>query len=114
MSGPGNTSPVGSMGRAAEATRLVNHALQWEPYGGGDEYILPEFGIPPQTYYRRILRLLQSVHAPRLEAIDRQKIVAICLRKLGIPDATPGAEIRIGALSYDTLNADRRASKDQP
>lgn len=73
-------------GRSSEIARLVDFALQWETYGGGDEYILPEFGIQPPTFYRRLLSLLQSVHAPRLEPTERQRIVTLCLGKLGLPE----------------------------
>ncbi|MCZ4587609.1 DUF3263 domain-containing protein [Rhodococcus opacus] len=65
--------------------RFVDFALQWVSYGGGDEYILPEFGVQPSTYYRRLLSLLQSVEAPRLEPADRHRLVTMCLCKLGVP-----------------------------
>ena len=76
------TPATASDRRGAEIARFVDFGLAWESYGGGDEYILPEFGIQSQAYYRRMLGLLQSVPAPRLEPDDRQRLVTMCLRKL--------------------------------
>ncbi|GAF43612.1 hypothetical protein RW1_009_00360 [Rhodococcus wratislaviensis NBRC 100605] len=75
---PGVTGSAGS----PDDARLVKFALWWEPFGGGDEYIFPEFGVDPVAYYRRLLNLLQSARAPRLERGDRQRLVALCAHKL--------------------------------
>ncbi|PBC47184.1 hypothetical protein CJ177_43465 [Rhodococcus sp. ACPA1] len=77
------TSRVSSV--SSDDARLVDFALRWAEYGGVDEYILPEFGIQPATYYRRLLRLLQPVLTPRLESSDRARLVTLCRSKLGYP-----------------------------
>ena len=42
-----------------ERDRMLAFALQWMPYGGGDaEDIMVAFGIPPETYFRRLRHLL--------------------------------------------------------
>ncbi len=33
------------------ADDLIKFVVKWEPFGGGDEYILPEFGIVPAVFY---------------------------------------------------------------
>lgn len=38
---------------------MLAFALQWMPYGGGDaEDIMVAFGIPPETYFRRLRQVL--------------------------------------------------------
>nr|WP_241962144.1 DUF3263 domain-containing protein [Rhodococcus opacus] len=37
---------------------ILNFAVRWAPFGGGDEHIFPEFGIYPNVFYRRLRRLL--------------------------------------------------------
>lgn len=39
---------------------LLAHALRWCNYGGGDEHIFPYFGLTPETFYRRVLNLLDG------------------------------------------------------
>jgi hypothetical protein len=43
---------------------LVEFAVRWCPYGGGDEHILPEFGISPGEFYRRVLTTLDTQPTP--------------------------------------------------
>jgi hypothetical protein len=62
--------------------RIIDFALQWARFGGGDEYILPEFGVQPAEYYRRMLVVLQAGRAPRMDAAERQLLVALCVNKL--------------------------------
>jgi len=79
--------------------RLVEFALRWAPIVAVndytlpdfDEYILPEFGLQPTVYYRRLLTLLLTPPCPRLDPSDRQRIIALCQHKLdasrpAIPD----------------------------
>ena len=66
----------------SDAVRMVDFAAQWVAFDGGDEYILPEFGVDPTTYYRRVLTILQTPPSPPLDPEDRQRIVERCQRKL--------------------------------
>ena len=83
------TSSPRSKSRAAEIVRYIDFALQWANYGEGEEYILPEFGIQPRTYYLRLLRLLQTGHAPHLGSTDRAQLVDLCKTKLGNSNTPP-------------------------
>lgn len=77
---------------------LIDFALRWEPFGGGDEFILPEFGIAPVVFYRRLLRILASttteLTAPqrrRIAELCRSKLVRACAAKGSVADASSGA-----------------------
>ncbi|MCJ0949979.1 hypothetical protein MTX37_29075 [Rhodococcus sp. ARC_M8] len=66
-----------------EDERLINYALRWAPYGGGDEDILPEFGLSPAIYYRRLRSLLQVVDHSRLNVDNLQLLIDLCESKIG-------------------------------
>jgi hypothetical protein len=75
--------------RTSDDHRLVEFALRWTPivalnddFPDFDEYILPEFGLQPTMYYRRLLTLLLTPPCPRLDPSDRQHIIALCQHKL--------------------------------
>ncbi len=36
---------------------MLAFARTWQPYGGNDDQILPEFGISEPTFYQRVLAL---------------------------------------------------------
>ncbi|OPX05632.1 hypothetical protein B1964_29335 [Gordonia sp. i37] len=56
---------------------MVRFAVQWAPFGGGDEYIFPAFGLVPEQFYRRVLRAVQSGHTDRDDFLQ-----GFCKRKL--------------------------------
>lgn len=49
----------------AEYGRMLSFVARWAPFDHGDEYILPEFGIAPSTFYRRVLAFVQKHHPRR-------------------------------------------------
>lgn len=56
---PPETSPLDR-----NARDMIAFAAKWEPFVGGDEYILPEFGVQPGEFYRRLAHLLTDDRAP--------------------------------------------------
>ncbi|AWH00628.1 DUF3263 domain-containing protein [Rhodococcus ruber] len=62
---------------------LLDFAVQWAPYGGGDEHILPEFGLVPTDFYHRLRCLLDA--QPKIDAGTRRRLKNLCTRKLGYP-----------------------------
>ena len=65
----------------AGARDIVGFALQWAPFDSGDEYILPQFGIVPQTFYRRLAEILRDSHT-RLDHSVRETLTALCRDKI--------------------------------
>lgn len=70
---------------------MLGFAVRWAPFGGGDELILPEFGIYPHVFYRRLQRLLarntdlnHSVRC-RLDELCTVKLVTPSRRKRSKP-----------------------------
>ncbi|MFE5700324.1 DUF3263 domain-containing protein [Rhodococcus koreensis] len=61
---------------------LLAFTLRWLPYGGGDEFILPHFGIGPSLFYRRVLAALRPVRDHRLSPEERGRLTDFCLRKI--------------------------------
>ena len=60
---------------------MLTFALRWLPYGGGDEHLLPEFGLNPPAFYRR----LQEMLAKRFTGVDfetRRQLLEHCAVKL--------------------------------
>lgn len=59
-----------------ERDRMLAFALQWMPYGGGDaEDIMVSFGIPPETYFRRLRHLLAE--PGQLTGLDARTVDAL-------------------------------------
>lgn len=59
---------------------MLDFAVKWAPFGGGDELILPEFGIFPTVFYRRLQRVLH-----RHTTVDdrvRRRLDDLCRAKL--------------------------------
>ncbi|KXX58912.1 hypothetical protein [Rhodococcus sp. LB1] len=63
-----------------EELAMLDFAVKWAPFGGGDEHILPEFGIFPAVFYRRLQRLL--THHPTLNDTVRRRLDELCTLKL--------------------------------
>ncbi|UZG59909.1 hypothetical protein [Rhodococcus opacus] len=61
---------------------MIAFALKWLPYGGGDEHILPEFGVVPVEFYRRLVQLMNTVGATHVELGTRRQLVELCSLKL--------------------------------
>ena len=59
---------------------MLDFAVKWAPFGGGDEHILPEFGVLPAVFYRRLQRLL--THHPTLNDSLRLRLDELCTLKL--------------------------------
>ncbi|KXF53468.1 hypothetical protein AXA44_08390 [Rhodococcus sp. SC4] len=65
-----------------EEEAMVVFALRWAPYGGGDEHILPQFGLLPAVYYRRLQRLLTSKILERIGYGTKRSLLELCAVKL--------------------------------
>ncbi|WP_241962119.1 hypothetical protein [Rhodococcus opacus] len=61
---------------------LLDFALRWSAYGGGDYYIFTEFGIPPKIFYQRVLWMVEKRLASGLDLTMRQQLREHCLAKL--------------------------------
>ncbi|MFC9841669.1 hypothetical protein ACFVKB_49275 [Rhodococcus sp. NPDC127530] len=67
---------------------MLDFAVKWAPFGGGDEHILPEFGVLPTVFYRRLHRLL--THHPTVNDSVRRRLDELCTLKLApIADRHP-------------------------
>lgn len=63
-----------------EELAMLDFAVKWAPFGGGDEHILPEFGVFPNVFYRRLQRLLR--HHPTVNDSVRLRLDELCAAKL--------------------------------
>jgi len=69
-------------GVTREERAMLTFAVQWAPLGAGDEFILPEFGITPGTFYHR-LRAILFTTGPRLRPRTTQHLQHLCATKVG-------------------------------
>ncbi|MBV6760262.1 DUF3263 domain-containing protein [Rhodococcus opacus] len=71
-------------------TEILAFAVKWAPYAGGDEQVLPTFGLSVEEYYRRLLQLLDS---PAARSVDSSTITRIrhqCMQRLATtPERAP-------------------------
>lgn len=67
---------------------MVRFALKWLPYGGGDEHILPEFGLMPDEFYRRLSQLMDTICTPHLDPGSRRRLSEFSSLKLARPVLT--------------------------
>ena len=65
-----------------EEQELIDFATRWLPFGGGDEYILPQFGVTPYTFYLRLHTLLQSRPTIGLRPAAKRQLAEACAVKL--------------------------------
>lgn len=65
-----------------EDQECIDFATKWLPFGGGDEYILPEFGIAPYTFYLRLNALLHSPAVIGLGLSTKLELSQACRAKL--------------------------------
>jgi len=60
---------------------MIDFVLRWSPSHDGDEYILPEFGLTPEVFYRRVLAL-STVCSGEIDDTTSSLVRNICLAKL--------------------------------
>ena len=62
---------------------ILTFARSWYGYGGGSaEDIYVEFGLHPKTYFERLKALLDSPAAADIDESTRERIRAVCARRL--------------------------------
>jgi hypothetical protein len=61
---------------------MLAFATKWLPYGGGDEHIFPEFGLPPRVFYRRVLALVTTTLVNDVDFETRTHLRDFCSLKL--------------------------------
>ena len=59
---------------------MLDFAIKWAPFGGGDEHILPEFGVHSRVFYQRLQVLL--AHYPAVNDSVRHRLAQSCTLKL--------------------------------
>ena len=62
--------------------RQLQFLSRWMPYGGCDEEILPEFGLTPKEFYRRLAQLLDK-GVLAMDFTLRQRLREFCHVKIG-------------------------------
>ena len=62
---------------------MLTFAVQWAPFGGGDEFLLPEFGIILGTFCHRLRAILFSTAGQRLGPRTTQQLLNLCATKVG-------------------------------
>lgn len=65
----------------AAAREVLRFLTRWAPFGGGDEEILPTFGITPTTFYSRA-RVFLGQFPYLIPGHDTEALAAYCTRKL--------------------------------
>lgn len=65
-----------------EGRAMLEFATKWYRYGGGDEYILPEFGLVPAEFYRRLLGMVTTTPIDEMDLAMRNDLREFCLLKL--------------------------------
>jgi len=71
-----------------EEYEMIDFASRWISYDGGDELILPEFGVHPAVFYSRLSVLLER---PEFEGASRLR--ALCRRKLSSRAPAAGRKV---------------------
>ncbi|KOS53215.1 hypothetical protein [Rhodococcus rhodochrous] len=61
---------------------LLAFAAKWSPFGGGDEHILPEFGLTPAIFYQRVLDLVTKTPTNDVDFATRNHLQKFCSLKL--------------------------------
>lgn len=66
---------------------ILAFGRSWHGYGGGsDEDIYVQFGLPARSYFERLARLLDGPVASTIDGDTREKMRAVCTRRLSLPD----------------------------
>nr|WP_206024149.1 DUF3263 domain-containing protein [Rhodococcus sp. 14C212] len=61
---------------------MLAFAAKWSPFGGGDEYILPEFGLTPAIFYQRVLDLVTNTPTNDVDFATRNRLQKFCALEL--------------------------------
>lgn len=61
---------------------MVTFATRWAPFDAELEYILPEFGLAPADFYRRLLQLAETSSTIGLHGADPSRLVSLCRSRL--------------------------------
>ncbi|GCE44574.1 hypothetical protein Rhow_008995 [Rhodococcus wratislaviensis] len=73
---------------------MLAFATRWSRFGGGDEYILPEFGITPDVFYQRLLTMAKSTLINDVDFATRTYLMDFCASKLARPAPKNAAAAR--------------------
>ncbi|UGT61830.1 hypothetical protein [Nocardia asteroides] len=63
---------------------MLEFATRWHRFDGGDEYILPTFGVTPPVFYQRVLWLLNTRKDHGLDQPLARLVRQLCYRKLAL------------------------------
>lgn len=64
-------------------TAMIEFALQWQYFDGGDSAeIFEAFGIPERMYFQRLLGWMSDDSVPGVDESARSRITAMCHRRL--------------------------------
>ena len=62
---------------------MIEFALQWQHFEGGDAGDIYEtFGLPERHYFERLLGWMSGDGVPGVDADTRSRIAAVCRRRL--------------------------------
>src|SRR5690606_14765305 len=61
---------------------MLAFAVKWSPFGGGDEYILPEFGLTTAVFYQRPLAMVTTTLLDEVDFATRTFLRQFCVSKL--------------------------------
>ncbi|MFF2111769.1 DUF3263 domain-containing protein [Rhodococcus koreensis] len=78
-----------------EDQAMLAFATKWSRFGGGDEYILPEFGITPVVFYQRLLTMVTSTLINDVDFATRTYLRDFCSSKLARPASRAVAASRV-------------------
>jgi len=84
---------------------MLDFVLRWSSFDDGDEYILPEFGLTPAAFYRRVLSLITK-ESGGTNVATRASLRTFCLSKLS-PSPPP---IRATTINAPLPSSVRRSS----
>ncbi|RYF51514.1 MAG: DUF3263 domain-containing protein [Comamonadaceae bacterium] len=71
---------------------MLAFARKWLPFGGGEEHILPEFGLTPVVFYQRLLAMVTKTRANEVDFATRRHLREFCLLKLSHANPRKPAE----------------------
>lgn len=66
---------------STSAREMIRFALRWAPFDSGDEYIFPQFGITPPTFYRRLAEILRDNNS-QVDHAERETLTTLSHRKI--------------------------------
>jgi hypothetical protein len=75
----------------AHERAMVNFAVRWSPFGGGEQYIFTEFGVSIPTFYLRVLKLAERRTTTYLDPAVKETLRAYCKDKLSHYGAAPAS-----------------------